>query len=119
MRSEPTPKTRRLVTLRDHQQCVVCGRHLEGIRASIHHRKMRSHASPEEKHTAANLICVCGSGTTGCHGEIHSHPAWAYDMGYLVRMGGHPTEVPVKTFREGWIRLNNDGSYQEVAHAEN
>jgi len=44
---------------------------------------------------------------------------WSYDMGYLVRMGDHPTEVPVKTFREGWIILNDDGSCQEVAHAEN
>lgn len=44
----------------------------------------------------ANLVVLCGSGTTGCHGWVESHRAEAYDAGLLVRRGLRtPAEVPL------------------------
>lgn len=56
-----------------------------------HHRKLRRHGGSDE---GENLITVCGSGTTGCHGWIHSHPTESYRRGWLVHSWDSPEEVP-------------------------
>ena len=77
--SQPDERTRRLVQRRDAWKCARCGRdagtHWSGD--SIHHRRPRSHPWPG-LHQPANLLLLCGSGTTGCHGWVHAHPARAY-----------------------------------------
>ena len=40
-----------------------------------------------------NLMHVCGSGTTGCHGWIEHNRGEARRLGWLVPMGGKPEEV--------------------------
>lgn len=52
---------------------------------SFHHRKGRGGKSP---HTPQNLVTLCGSGTTGCHGFVHAHPSYSYDHGFMVRRLG-------------------------------
>jgi hypothetical protein len=57
----------------------------------------------------ANLITLCGSGTTGCHGWVEHHPREARELGLSVsRNGLRPDCVPVLTWR-GWLLLTNDG----------
>ncbi|MFC6938198.1 hypothetical protein ACFQHO_53270 [Actinomadura yumaensis] len=60
-----------------------------------------------------NLVLVCGSGTTGCHGRIEGNRAWAESLGYLVRRGvAGPGEVPVWVAGVGWRRLTADGGVE-------
>ena len=57
-----------------------------------------------------NLLQLCGSGTTGCHGWVHAHPARAYRLGYLVHMGKDPATIPVYYRTGGWQQLHTDGT---------
>lgn len=45
--------------------------------------------------TEANGIGLCGSGTTGCHGWVHAHPAESYRLGYLVHSWDDPEDIPL------------------------
>ncbi|GJJ23723.1 hypothetical protein MTY414_73960 [Mycolicibacterium mageritense] len=45
--------------------------------------------------TLGNLLLVCGSGTTGCHGRITVNPTWAKAQGYTVGGTFEPADVPV------------------------
>lgn len=87
MPTHNTTISRRLRTSileRDNYQCQRCGISIMNQRYSVHHRKLRSHASPDEVNLADNLITLCGSGTTGCHGWVHAHPAEAREQGYII-----------------------------------
>jgi hypothetical protein len=64
---------------RDGYQCVRCGRTCI-YDHSIHHRILGNRKDMR----ASNLITLCGSGTTGCHGWVHSHPQSATDAGWIV-----------------------------------
>ncbi|WP_394253668.1 HNH endonuclease [Arthrobacter pityocampae] len=85
-------KTKGLVWLRDQGECVRCG--AEGV-LNYHHRKLRRHAPKDEVHNPENLILLCGSGTTGCHGWVHANPYFSYAAGWLVKSWATPSEVPV------------------------
>ena len=106
--SNPTNKTRELCGRRDEARCVRCGRSLVGIPASLHHRRLRSHPFPG-LHETANLIWLDGSGTTGCHGWIHAHPAESYQLGYMVHMSDNPSDIPMRRYDDKWVLLDNDG----------
>ncbi|MFT8986612.1 MAG: hypothetical protein ABF966_00020 [Bifidobacterium psychraerophilum] len=107
--SEPSRKTCALVDARDGEACVRCGRSLWSARGSRHHRKPRSVAGLAERHTTANLILLCGSGTTGCHGWVHAHISEAVEHGWLIRSFGDPKQVPVDTVRYGRVYLDEQG----------
>lgn len=87
-----------------------CGRSLWSVPGSRHHRKPRSVAGTAERHTAANLILLCGSGTTGCHGWVHSHIRQAEAHGWLVASCDAPEAVQVDTVRYGRVYLDSQGS---------
>lgn len=110
--SGPSRLTCQLVDLRDESRCVRCGRWLPGTPASRHHRKRRSQASRAEVHSPANIILLCGTGTTGCHGWVHAHPEEAYRYGWLVRGRDNPKKVPVLTVLYGWVLLDDKGGYK-------
>lgn len=114
--SEPTTKTKHLVDHRDHQKCVRCGHYLPGQPGSRHHRKMRSQSSKAEMHRVSNLVDVCGTGSTGCHGWIHEHQRVAYELGYLVHSYEDPAEVPLRSHEHGWVLLDDVGGLREVSH---
>lgn len=72
-----------------------------------------------ELNTPANLIVICGSGTTGCHGRIESNRTEAYADGLLLHDGQDPAAVPVLLACpvDGWPRLlllAVDGTYSYV-----
>lgn len=48
---------------------------------NAHHKHMSGQGGPD---TPENLLWVCGSGTTGCHGWIHANPEAATALGLLV-----------------------------------
>lgn len=59
---------------------------------------------------AANLIVLCGTGTTGCHGWIESHRQEGRETGMLLYRIDDPEQIPF-TDIDGvvhWIR--NDGT---------
>lgn len=110
--SQPDKHTCHLVDSRDGARCVRCGESLYNVlTSSRHHRHMRSHPFPG-LHEASNVIDVCGSGSTGCHGWIHEHPRKAMANGWLVSgYDDQPETVPILTAQHGWVLLDNEGNW--------
>jgi 5-methylcytosine-specific restriction endonuclease McrA len=91
-----TPTTKRELYERALHCCEVCGAH--GA-TNAHHRV---NASQGGRPTLGNLLLVCGSGTTGCHGRITVHPRWAKTLGYSVPATFEPCDVPVARWSR-WV----------------
>jgi hypothetical protein len=105
----------KLVDARDHYACIRCGQHLSITAGSRHHRQRRAIGG----HTVANLILLCGSGTTGCHGWVHSHPESSRAAGWIVRATGYilPEETPLQVLDQGvyiWVILNSQGKATRI-----
>jgi hypothetical protein len=82
---------RRVVLDRADGACERCG--ARDVPLELHHRKFRSRGG---KHTAGNLIALCGWGNhTGCHGVAHAENAQATAEGVSVPSWGDPLAVPV------------------------
>lgn len=65
----------------------------------------------------SNGIDLCGSGTTGCHGDIEHNPDWAYLLGTGLRSGADVSTEPAYLHTiagTGWWLLNEDGTYTRV-----
>lgn len=83
---------------RDGDSCLRCGVHITVRGYSLHHRKgRRALPGMPDPHTPANLVTLCGSGVSGCHGHVHANPEESYTEGWLIRRGGvdDPATVPV------------------------
>lgn len=109
----PIPKrTVELVYSRAGYACERCGTN-ESRFWSIHHRRPRGMGGTKrsDTNTASNLILVCGSGTTGCHGWIESNRAEALGLGLLVHQFISPLGAPV-TLTVGRVLLDDDGGWQ-------
>lgn len=94
---------RSLVFARAGGRCERCG---SGFNLSYHHRKKRSQGGDWD---AFNIVLVCGSGTTGCHGWIEHHPNMAEAEGFHVRPWEDPEYTPIKLNRTNWYLLLPDG----------
>lgn len=105
-RSRPKPGSgipddvRAAVLLRDEGKCQRCGMWLANVPSSIHHRKPRKAggrhgAAADQINDMANLVTLCGTGTTGCHGEIEHDRNQARDDGWLVYEHEDPADVMV------------------------
>lgn len=70
------------------------------------------------RHSPANVIELCGSGTTGCHGWVHQHVAEAERLGLIVPLGRDPRKVPVLDWRGRCLRLNQDGTATPLTQTE-
>jgi hypothetical protein len=102
---------RSLVFARAGGRCERCA----GIGASYHHRKKKGQGgewSPD------NIVYLCGSGTTGCHGWIEHNPDKAETEGFHVRPWDDPEDVPIKYRRTEWIQLLPDGEVTESRPVE-
>ena len=103
-------------------RCVRCGRHVahldRGVAWSIHHRRPRGTGgtSLEWVNAPANLVVLCGSGTTGCHGQIESHRTAAREYGYLISQNGRlvAVDVPIVHFTLGRVLLTDEGGWKAV-----
>lgn len=105
----PSKKTCDMVDRRDGYRCVRCGRSLYAVSGSRHHRMLRKQAPKSIKHNVENLILLCGSGDTGCHGYVHANPAESYGKGWMVKSYEIPASKPLLTFH-GWVLLHHDGT---------
>ena len=94
----PSPREERLayelVELRDEGVCQKCRR---GLPINRHHRKDRSLGGLT---VVENLMLLCGSGVTGCHGYVTSHPDDACREGWAVPGWAVPADYPARR----WIR---------------
>ena len=70
------------------------------------------------RHSPANIVELCGSGTTGCHGWVHQHVKEAERLGLIVPLGADPRDVPVFDWRGDWLRLNQDGTAITLTQTE-
>jgi hypothetical protein len=90
------------VAWRAAYSCEICGRGLtDGSQwttpHSFHHRRPRGMggSTAADTNTPANVLLLCGTGTTGCHGDVESQRQLAYAHGWLVPQGTDPATVPV------------------------
>jgi hypothetical protein len=107
-------ETRTAVLARSNHRCEKCGLMLaQGFFYSIHHRTPRGMGGTREKrlNLPSNLVAICGSGTTGCHGWIESHRSEAEDEGWLVSRYQESAEVPLFIYGVGWRYLTDEGTY--------
>ena len=83
---------------------------------SIHHRQPRGMGGTDDPaaNSPANLLLLCGTGTTGCHGLVETQRALAVEHGWLVPHSTDPASVPVLLFFGDRVYLTTDGRYQEV-----
>jgi 5-methylcytosine-specific restriction protein A len=97
-------QSKRAVEARDGGKCLKC----LGEATDVHHRLVKGMGGTKraEVHGLANLVCLCRS----CHNHIHSHPEESYALGFLVRSGYNPADVPVRVLQRGRLKLNDDGS---------
>lgn len=102
---------------RDEHECQMCGRHLagghRGVHFSLHHRRPRRMGGSRDPqaNSPANLVVLCGTGATDCHGRVESHREDAYDLGLLLRADEHPAEVPVCTPTGVWLYDDKGGRH--------
>lgn len=97
-------RVRAEVLLRDLCQCVACGLTVvvedgNGLRPvqqySLQHRVARGMGGRSVIDEPFNLLTMCGTGTTGCHGRAEHDPEWARERGYRVDSWDNPLTVPV------------------------
>ena len=102
--------TRILVADRDRWRCVRCGRDLSDGSGNLQHRRARGMGGTRkvDVNGPENLILLCGSGTTGCHGHVESHREEARRAGWAVSQADDPGRVPV-TYPGGRFLLTADG----------
>lgn len=76
--------------IRSRGCCEVCGVDLLANQRPVsrHHRQRRRDGGDR----LSNLLLLCGTGTTGCHGTITGNPSMARVSGWIV-----PTEVDPRT----------------------
>lgn len=84
--------------------CEICGVRGE----NIHHRKPRGMGGTKFEGGPENLLLLCGSGTTGCHGWIEANREEARMQGWLVDRHELPHRVPV-AYRGQWCLLTFEG----------
>lgn len=109
--SEQIPaRVRALVLARAGDVCEICG---VGGALELHHRRYRSRGG---KHTAANLVALCGWGNhTGHHGWAHTDPL-AHDWGVSLHSWDDPLTSPLwSALRGAWGLLDDAGEWHAVA----
>lgn len=108
-------KVRKDVDARDGGICRRCG--AAGGQISRHHRKPRGMggANRADAGRLSNIVTVCGSGTTGCHGWIESNRNEARLDGWLVPTWQDPADVPVVNLGREALWLRDDGAITRSA----
>lgn len=99
---------RETVLNRAGYMCELCHGSLSVM--SLHHRRPRGMGGTKASwiHDAGNLLALCGTGTTGCHGKVESFRARAYDFGWLVNYGFMPHLIPFADLLGNWWLLHDE-----------
>jgi hypothetical protein len=115
-------ETAETVLTRDGRSCVRCSKSIaggeRGVDFSIHHRIPRGMGGSRDPRLSspANLLTLCGSGVTFCHGKVEANRTAALLQGFLLHRIQEPTEVPVRT-ATGWVLLDDEGGWKAAADA--
>jgi len=111
----PSPTVKALVIERSGGRCERCGRYLGGpalfVTYSLHHRLPRGMGGSSSLliNSPANIALLCGSGTSGCHGEVEAQRTKSYASGWLVRRGDDPAQTPILLYDQRWYVLTASG----------
>jgi hypothetical protein len=97
---------RRIVSERSGGVCEVCG----GARATNKHHRVKA----GRVWRPSNVLDVCGSGTTGCHGRIESYPDASKEQGWWLLPVQDPARAPVWIFGRGFVFLSDTGEIHDV-----
>jgi ferredoxin len=102
---------RAAVLRRDGPYCARCGQCTANVPSSVHHRLPRRMGGTLDPriNDPRNLVVLCGTGTTGCHGAVESDRVAAYADGWLIRNLDHLDE-PLRTRYGTRITLAGDGT---------
>lgn len=103
-------ETRWLILGRARFHCEFClGDLIGGV--SIHHRRPRMMGGSRDLrlHQPANLIALCGSGTSGCHGWVESNRNKARELGLLILKVDSAEDVPFMDKEGNWWKIFNSG----------
>lgn len=99
---------RAIVMERSQGRCELCGRQGDGV----HHRLKRSAGGTW---SPANLLRLCGSGTTRCHGHIEAEPVLSQELGLWTPRhedeGGPMLCHPIM-FTPAWWIADEEGMWQ-------
>jgi hypothetical protein len=106
---------RATVLSRDAGKCARCNVSVLNIPASVHHRRRRGSGGTSDHRSfdPRNLVTLCGTGTTGCHGEVESYRALAYDTGWLIRSYDE-LHLPMFSKDGRRVTLTEDGGRDDV-----
>ena len=107
-------ETRFAVLGRNGYKCEKCGEDfLWGV--SVHHRRPRMMGGSKNEllHQPANLIALCGSGTTGCHGWVESNRDKARQLGYLIMKVESAQDIPFRDDSGKWWKIDNLGQKEK------
>lgn len=109
------------VAQRDEWSCVRCGGACHGRRGvdwSVQHRRARGMGGTRrsDANEPQNLILLCGSATTGCHGWVESNRQAALSNGWAVKSNSDPMQAPVLHWQRGLIFLRTDSSWSSRPH---
>lgn len=112
-----------LIWNRDGGCCVKCGHPQDRERRgdvaggwSIQHREARGRSGSKGRPhlaLASNGAILCGTGTTGCHGEVEADLEKAREQGYSVSALGirRPADVPMLHALFGRVWLDDKGGW--------
>lgn len=95
--------------------CDWCGDPITGA-YSAHHRLPGRMGGRRGKHTAAVVVIVDGTGTTGHHGYLESHRTEALARGFLIPDGAGlppPEEYPLLLHGRKWV-IPGDGVWHDA-----
>lgn len=111
-RTDPDAATVRRVRERDDWRCARCA---GWGPLTTQHRRARGMGGSRlpDTNDPANLLTLCGSGTTLCHGWTEHHPTWARAHGWAVSFYANPATTPVWTWR-GWVLLLTGGGLEQL-----
>lgn len=115
-------ESKRIALQRQGWHCMRCGTNIHDPSLwpgrSGHHRQLRRRADPAVRDLPCNIVELCGSGTTGCHGWAHAHPAEAERFGYIIPSWRDPLSVPIRDWNGDWRWLLPDGTAQRLTQIE-
>lgn len=99
-------EARRVIAERCGGRCERCGH----VGYTVHHRRKVSQGGTWNP---SNLLALCGSGTTGCHGWTEGNPKAANLLGFWLRHGQTSQESAVWLWGR-WVLLDDSGGVTEV-----
>ena len=100
-------RTLKIVGQRSGGLCERCG----GTGHSTHHLKNRSQGG---RWSPCNCVRLCGSGFSGCHGWVTTHPVEAGEEGFHLESWEIPGRRPIESRLHGYVLLADDGSVKQL-----